>query len=98
MMSETTLSFEEHEKLKKLFMRWGFNNEEAEWAVEQSLDPMNDVVRRLMKNRRDKARFLMKYGQVDWKTAVQMCADTRESNNRGKGYEDLLDLFQGQSP
>jgi len=94
-------TFEKWSAIKKLFTLNGFAEDEAEWAANNKLDiddPAHAArVSRLLKNRKDNVKFVMKYGKIPWEEAVDAVAETSKRNNIDKG-KDPLDLFSGTSP
>ena len=101
MVTENIQTYEEWSAIKKQFELNGFSEAEAEWAANNKLDPSDPErsiqITRLLKNRKDKIKFLMKYAEMNWAEAVEAEAETSKKNNEDKGA-DPLDLFQGESP
>ena len=100
MVTERQQTYEEWSAIKKLFTLNGFAEDEAEWAANNKLDisdpTRTEQITRLLRNRKDKVKFVMKYGKVSWDEAVDSCAETSKRNNQDAG-RDPLDIFSGES-
>ena len=102
MVTERIQTYDEWVKIRNLFTRNGFSEEEAEWAANNNLDisdpTRTDQITRLLRNRKDKVKFVMKYAKIPWDEAVDTCAETSRRNNEDRGEADTLNLFAGESP
>jgi len=102
MTTETlNLSPEDWKKIRNIFLRYGFSIEEATWAADNNLNPLGEKagqIKKILRNRATKVRALMRASGFSRKVVIESCDEMRRNNLERKGIEDLLNLFQGETP
>jgi len=96
----TEITFDDWQIIKTTFISNGYSIAESEWAANNNLDPEGpraEQIRRLLRNRRYKVAFLVRYTGLNRRMVIDDLADARKRNAEAKGAEDPMNLFMGES-